>query len=81
MGWKRDNNNNFNIIGGDDEEYVEITFEFNTLRRFSRVDLYTNNYPSKGVQVRCFPILFMSKCSSYYCERFNEEVGDREREE
>ncbi len=47
MGWKRKK---------ETEDFVEIVLEFDKVRTFSSLDLFTNNYPSKGVQVKldCF---------------------------
>jgi hypothetical protein len=43
VGWKK-------AEGGKD--WLEIVFEFEQVRRFSGVELFSNNFPSKGVQVR-----------------------------
>ncbi|XP_039286881.1 discoidin domain-containing receptor tyrosine kinase B [Nilaparvata lugens] len=42
VGWRR----NFSPKG-----YIELVFEFDTVRNFSAVNLFTNNYFSKGAQV------------------------------
>lgn len=48
MGWRR-------ITDGKD--YVEILFEFDQVRKFTLMNLYVNNYPSKGVEVRIIMVL------------------------
>jgi len=45
VGWKRKEEK-------VDSEFVEIIFAFDKVRQFSSLQLYVNNFPSKGVQVK-----------------------------
>ena len=59
VGWKNDSRH---------RQPVEITFEFETVRNFSAVHIYTNNFFTKDMQVR--PLLSTSSPAFYsyrYC--------------
>lgn len=49
MGWSNDSS--FSRVPG---RYIELIFQFDTVRNFSAVTLHTNNMFSKGVTVSIF---------------------------
>lgn len=42
MGWRKPE---------EGKDWLEVQFEFEQVRKFSSLDLFSNNFPSKGVQV------------------------------
>lgn len=70
VGWERSKEEEEGTEGGGDGDPLEITFQFSSVRNFSALHIYTNNFFTKDTQVRFSGAKFLhcalSRCHSLY---------------